>query len=249
MTDIHCHILPNIDDGAKDINESLAMCKIAKKDGISVIVATPHIIPGLYQSKKELILSKVNELNNILENRNWKIEHNDSTNPKILPGAENRVHPDLIDSMKNGKALTINDNMRYIMLDLPHWFIFPYIKELIVHLKEQGIISIISHPERNTQIRRNIDILYKLVNAGALSQITAMSITGEFGYNVKRFSKKLLSKNLVHIIASDAHSVCKRPPILSRAVEAAARIVGSNQALNMVTTIPQAIVEGKGIPH
>lgn len=242
MIDLHCHILPNIDDGAKDIDESLAMCEVALKDGVSIIVASPHINPSIYEPSKELILSKLNKINEILKTKNGKIK-----GLKILAGAENRVHPDLIDWIYNGKLCTINNNMRYIILELPDWFLFPHIKELIIHLKARNIISLISHPERNLHIRKNINLLYELVNTGALSQITAMSITGEFGYEIKQFSKKLLRRNLGHIIVSDAHSAYKRPPVLSRAVEEAAKIVGSEKALNMVTTTPKAIIDGKTV--
>ncbi len=234
MIDIHCHILPDIDDGAKDIDESLKMCEIAQKDGTNTIVATPHVNPGVYEPKKELILSKVNELNSILANRDLN----------ILPGTDHRAHPELIDSVGNGRSLTINDNMRYILLELPPYFLLNHIKYLIKGLKDKGITPVITHPERHVQIQRNIYTLYELVKAGALSQVTAMGITGEFGSEVRRLLKRLLAHNLIHVIASDAHSHDKRPPILSRAVEEAKKILGLD-ALNMVTTNPEAIIQGR----
>lgn len=237
MLDIHCHILPDIDDGAKDIDESLKMCEIARKDGINTIVATPHLNPGVYEPEKELILAKVNELN--------RLNHVNLRNLRILPGADNRVHPELIDSIEKGQSLTINDNMRYILLELPAYFLFYQIKGLIRGLKDKGITPIITHPERHVQIQRNIYILYEFIKAGTLAQITAMGITGEFGPEIKRLSKRLLAHNLIHVIASDAHSYSKRPPILSRAVEEATRILGLNEATNMVTTNPEAIIEGR----
>lgn len=234
MLDIHCHILPDIDDGAKDIDESLKMCEIARKDGINTIVATPHLNPGVYEPERELILAKVNELN--------RLNH---VKLRILPGADNRVHPELLASIEKGQALTINDNMRYILLELPAHFLFHQIKDLIRGLKDKGITPIITHPERHVQIQRNLYLLYEFIKAGTLAQITAMGITGEFGLEIKRLSKRLLAHNLIQVIASDAHSSSKRPPILSRAVEEATRILGLNEATNMVTANPEAIIEGR----
>jgi protein-tyrosine phosphatase len=234
MLDLHCHILPGIDDGAKDLDESLKMCELARKDGINTIVATPHLNPGVYEPERELILAKVNELN--------RLNH---VNLRILPGADNRVHPELIASIEKGQALTINDNMRYILLELPAHFLFHQIKDLIRGLKDKGITPIITHPERHVQIQRNLYLLYEFIKAGTLAQITAMGITGEFGLEIKRLSKRLLAHNLIQVIASDAHSSSKRPPILSRAVEEATRILGLNEATNMVTANPEAIIEGR----
>jgi protein-tyrosine phosphatase len=234
MLDLHCHILPGIDDGAKDLDESLKMCELARKDGINTIVATPHLNPGVYEPERELILAKVNELN--------RLNH---VNMRILPGADNRVHPELIASIEKGQALTINDNMRYILLELPAHFLFHQIKDLIRGLKDKGITPIITHPERHVQIQRNLYLLYEFIKAGTLAQITAMGITGEFGLEIKRLSKRLLAHNLIQVIASDAHSSSKRPPILSRAVEEATRILGLNEATNMVTANPEAIIEGR----
>lgn len=234
MLDLHCHILPGIDDGAKDLDESLKMCELARKDGINTIVATPHLNPGVYEPERELILAKVNELN--------RLNH---VNMRILPGADNRVHPELLASIEKGQALTLNDNMRYILLELPAHFLFHQIKDLIRGLKDKGITPIITHPERHVQIQRNLYLLYEFIKAGTLAQITAMGITGEFGLEIKRLSKRLLAHNLIQVIASDAHSSSKRPPILSRAVEEATRILGLNEATNMVTTNPEAIIEGR----
>jgi protein-tyrosine phosphatase len=234
MLDLHCHILPGIDDGAKDLDESLKMCELARKDGINTIVATPHLNPGVYEPERELILAKVNELN--------RLNH---VNMRILPGADNRVHPELLASIEKGQALTLNDNMRYILLELPAHFLFHQIKDLIRGLKDKGITPIITHPERHVQIQRNLYLLYEFIKAGTLAQITAMGITGEFGLEIKRLSKRLLAHNLIQVIASDAHSSSKRPPILSRAVEEATRILGLNEATNMVTVNPEAIIEGR----
>ena len=121
-------------------------------------------------------------------------------------------------------------------------------KAEIFALKMKGITPIITHPERHSAINRDMDILYELVRMGALSQVTAMSITGDFGGTVRQCAEVLLKHRLVHVIASDAHSPEGRPPVLSRAVDAAAEIVGSyEEAVRMVKELPAAILSGERV--
>jgi len=288
MLDLHCHILPYLDDGAKDWDASLAMCAIAKRDGIHTIVATPHMKPGLFSPSKPRILSHVQELNqriissnssnsknstnsmNSMNSRNSRNSTN-SVLPAILPGADIAFQPDIIEQIEKDAVLFLNQSpnstnsinsrnsinsknsknsintFRYLLLELPDYFLFPQVKDLIALLKNKGIIAILSHPERNAMIQRNSKLLRKLIEAGALSQVTAMSVTGEFGKDIQQIARKLLKKNLVHIIASDAHSPDVRPPVLSRAVTQAAKIIGSDRAEKMVQDVPQAVVEGRDV--
>ena len=256
MIDIHCHILPGVDDGAKDWDEALEMCALARLDGIHTIVATPHFKPGVYSPGKALIFEKVANLNQRLASR--------SALPPltVLPGADNSFQPDILKQIEEGNALSLNPpnptnainlvnapnaTLRYVLLELPGYFLFHQVKDLILKLREKNIVPILSHPERIAMIQRNYKLLHEFIQAGALSQVTAMSITGEFGKDIKKFTKTLLTKNLVHIIASDAHSKHRRTPILSRAVTEAATLVGKDQAEMMVKKTPQAIIEGKKI--
>jgi protein-tyrosine phosphatase len=133
----------------------------------------------------------------------------------------------------------------YLMVEFPEYFIFPSVKGLLSEIFRRGIIPIISHPERYHQIQDNRTMLSELVKEGALVQITAMSLTGEFGKGIKRCAENLLEHGLVHIIASDAHNSEVRPPILSKAVEAASTIIGYEKAVKMVTSIPQNVIEGR----
>jgi protein-tyrosine phosphatase len=131
------------------------------------------------------------------------------------------------------------------MLELPASGLPLYLSEFIWELKLSGITPIFSHPERNDIIQDDINILYNFIMQGALSQITAMSLTGEFGKKVQRCAISLLKHNLTHVIATDAHSVKERPPILSKALKVVQKIIGYDQALKMVTEIPQKIIEGE----
>jgi protein-tyrosine phosphatase len=239
MIDIHSHILPGLDDGPKKISQAIEMCRLAEADGIHTIVATPHTLNGVYQNEKGLILKGVQDLRQILEREGIGIE--------ILPGTDTHVHPGLLDHIMNGHAMTLNDTGRYIMLEFPDYFIFQNISKLLDLLISKGMIPIISHPERNRQMMRKIEILREMVAGGALSQITAMSITGKFGRQVKKAAEKMIKENLVQVIASDSHSPNHRPPVLSPAIERVRKWIGAEEALDMVTTIPEAIINGRRI--
>jgi len=258
MIDIHCHILPGLDDGARDWDETLEMCAIARDDGIHTIVATPHVKRGMYTPTKELILSKVAELNHLL----LRAPCPSPPAPRsltILSGADNAFEPDILLQIENGNALFIGADvlspdslppahvLRYVLLELSDYFLFPQVKDLIRKLREKNTVPVLSHPERIAMIQRNHKLLHEFIQAGALSQITAMSITGEFGKEIKKLTQTLVKKNLAHVIATDAHSRDRRPPILSRAVSEVADLIGSDKAELMVQGIPQAIIEGKEI--
>ena len=240
MIDLHCHILPGLDDGSQDLEESLTMAAMAVKDGVETIVATPHSLDGLYTNSREDILEGVEELTRALAAKRIKL--------RILPGADVHLAPGLARKLRDGQAVTVNDTGKYVLLELPPQVIPAEVKDEIFALHLTGIIPIITHPERHPAVQRDLDSLRELISMGALCQVTAMSITGEFGLPVMNCAHAMLDRRMVHVIASDAHSTKSRPPLLWRAVEAAADVLGSDdEAEDMVTRIPAAIIEGKAI--
>ncbi|MEA1867326.1 MAG: CpsB/CapC family capsule biosynthesis tyrosine phosphatase [Thermodesulfobacteriota bacterium] len=247
MIDIHCHILPDLDDGPQEWQESLDMCEMAFRDGIRTIVATPHIKPGVYEPEKKLIFSRIKELNKRIEQTNWVTGPTGTVPLTILPGAEVHLQPDIISKIDDVTINPSTGHIRYFCLELPDYFLFPRVKELIQELRSKDIVPILTHPERNLTIMKNKRLLFEFIKAGVLSQVTAMSITGEFNREIQKITKKMITSNLVHIIASDAHSRDGRPPILSRAVKETAKIIGTDRAEKMVQDIPQAVIEGKEV--
>ncbi|MFQ5963870.1 MAG: tyrosine-protein phosphatase [Candidatus Scalinduaceae bacterium] len=239
MIDIHAHILPSLDDGAETIEESIELCKIAANDGIKTIVATPHSKDGVYEAKKDDILKKVKTLNLKLKELQIDLE--------ILPGSEIHINFGLMGSIKNGEVLTINDGGKFILLELPFMFIPPGTEKFIFDLKLLGIVSIISHAERITMFQRNPKIVEQLVKSGALVQVTAQSLLGNFGSRERKCVERLLKHKMVHFIASDTHSLTGRPPILSKAVEKAAKIIGDKEARALVSDNPGQIINGLDI--
>jgi protein-tyrosine phosphatase len=259
MIDLHSHILFGIDDGPKAIEESIQMCRIGYQDGIRTIVATPHIQPGIYQNNRSIILTKLQQLNNALmkfgvQSSEFVVKNSDSmtqqlndpmTGFKLLPGADVHFSSDVLQRYEEGEIVTVNDQGRYLMVEFAFQGIPYQAEEVLFKLLTKGITPIISHPERNMEIAQRPKRYYEMIRMGCLGQVTAMSLTGDFGSGVRRIAEKLLSKRLIHMIASDAHSADGRPPILSAAVKAAEKIVGKEEAQKMVTEYPQAVIDGR----
>lgn len=234
MIDIHAHILPGLDDGAKTLNDALSMCRIAVEDGITDIIATPHTMNGTYLNGEEAILEKVKELNSALKQNKINI--------KVYPGSDVRIYPRVISDIEEDKVLTLNNNKRYVLLEMPFQTIPIMALDILSQLADSGVTPVVSHPERNEQVLRQFEILAEMKRRKALLQVTAMSLTGEFGEEIKDLCIKMLKEGLVDIIASDAHSPDKRPPVLSAAVSAASEIVGTEAALRTVEDTPRQIL-------
>ena len=241
MIDIHCHILPGIDDGAETIEESLEMARIALEDGTTTIVATPHQQNGVYTNSAESIRQHVETLRMALKEENIPLE--------ILPGADVHIDVNTVEKIKSGEIMTVNQTGRYFLLEFPAHTIPPNIEKITFDLLLKNITPILTHPERIAEVQENPQRIYDLVASGVLSQITAMSLSGGFGGRARKCAKTLLQHNLAHIIASDAHSTSSRPPVLSEGVKSAAKIVGEEFATAMVSSIPQQIITGEVVPH
>lgn len=244
MIDTHNHILPGLDDGARTLEDSLDMCRIAAEDGIQRIVATPHSFDGEFVNHADTVKNAVNELNAALSIKGIPLQ--------ILPGMEVRISADIGGMLAEGRILTLNDG-RFLLLEfhptqLPVGFV-----NLADRLISSSYYPIIAHPEKNLAIQRNPEILFHWAQrfdyGRLLVQISADSLTEDSRYWAMRTAKILLKHNLVHLIATDAHSSQARPPRLSQAVRVAARIVGRDKAMHMVDHVPKAVIEGADVPE
>ncbi len=236
MIDLHTHILPGLDDGAKDIEQSLAMAQIAADDGITMLAATPHVISGEIDNRKEDILQKVKELNDLLDSVGIPLQ--------ILPGAEYRLEPDLPQRLAAGELLTINDTGQYLLVELPATMVPDYTGRILYDLQLQGITPIIAHPERNGGFEQDPELLQDLISRGILAQITSASITGQFGKSVKKTALKILQEGSAHLIASDAHSSHGRSPVLSGAFLELENRWGTDYARTLTAETPRLIIAG-----
>lgn len=236
MIDLHVHLLPDWDDGAASLDEARAMADIARRDGIMKIVATPHIFR----------ITKHDGDWAGLADRMARFKEAAGGFPcEIFSGAEVFIQPDIVECVRL-YDLTINGS-DYFFIEFAAEALVPGAKEFLFDVMLEGFIPIISHPERNAEFQARPRLLYEIVKTNCLAQVTARSILGGFGPEAKRAAEVFLKHNLAHIIASDAHDPEHRPPLLSRAVEAAAKITGKAKAEAMVTDIPQAILENREI--
>lgn len=201
MIDIHSHILPGIDDGAQTIEDSIKMAKTAVNEGITTIIATPHHKNNQFTNLKSSILTKVNDLNTVLKQENIPLT--------VLPGQEVRIYGEVLEDYYKEEILTLN-HTKYLFIEFPSSSVPRYAERLLYELQTEGIIPIIVHPERNKELQEKPELLYQLVKNGALTQVTASSVAGYFGKNVKKFSEQLIEHNLTHFVASDAHNVHNR---------------------------------------
>lgn len=236
MIDLHCHLLPGIDDGSRNLAASLAMAQMAVDDGIECITCTPHIYPGRFDNNRDIILSAVENL--LTELKTADIPLN------LAFGADAHMTPDLLQNIRSGQVPTLNDS-RYLLFEPPHHIKPPDFEQFVFNLLANDIIPIITHPERLTWVEDNYDVFIRVADGGAWLQITSNSITGRFGRTVQYWSEKMLDDGVVHIIASDAHSLDRRPPIMSPGRAAAERFVGVEEASRMVLDRPRAVLQNK----
>ncbi|AST95936.1 tyrosine-protein phosphatase [Shouchella clausii] len=201
MIDIHCHILPGLDDGAQTREDSLAMAREAIKEGISEIIATPHHQHPSFQNDGSSVRKAVDALNNDLEAAGIELI--------IRPGQELRLYGEMTQGLASGSGLALADS-KYVLIEFPSSEVPAYAARLLYEIGSEGYIPVIAHPERNKVFKEDPDKLYELVKNGALTQLTSSSVTGYFGKDIATFSRELVEANLVHVLASDAHNLVNR---------------------------------------
>src|SRR6266566_7875422 len=224
--------MPEIDDGARSMDEAVEMARIAAEDGIEFMVSTPHMFNGLSNNPEPSeILERVAELNEAIGN---------SASIKILPGNEVHVSHEIAEQARSNRVTKINQR-NYMLVEFPQLMVPVGADGLFYKLLLQGVRPILVHPERNGQIQSHPSLVEKFVDRGVYIQVTAMSLTGEFGPQAKATADALLRHNCVHFLATDTHRPNKRPPILSRGRDAAALIIGPERAHTLVDENPRAV--------
>jgi len=218
MIDIHCHLLPNIDDGPGSWEESLELARMYSEEGIEIAVTTPHWIKGsLWEPDPNQVIKMAGVLNQKIKGENIPL--------KILPGMEVGITDNLIELLDNGSVLTLGGGS-HLLLESPFTSIPYRIEELIVRLKKIGITTILAHPERCQEVQSNPKRLESMVESGALIQITSSSLLGHFGIKPKDCATWIARHGLIHLIASDAHSPTNRPPLFRKPLSILREIIG-----------------------
>ncbi len=238
MIDLHTHILPGVDDGVRTEDEAVAFARVACADGVRVIVATPHCREGFFVNERGTVIEQVGRLEARLRQEGLVLE--------LLPGAEVHLCPDLVQRIRDGRATTLGDNGRTLLLELSLSQYPVEIESLVFELRLAGIDVVLAHPERIRYFQDDVRRLESLVQQGAYGQLTTGSVLGVFGSAARECSEELLCKGLVHVLASDAHGVeGGRSPRLSGGVEACLPWVGESYARSMVATTPRALLDGR----
>jgi protein-tyrosine phosphatase len=237
LIDIHFHCLPGIDDGPRDWEEAIALCKAAAADGTHTIVATPHVLRDQWmnddpRARDELVAT----LNHLLGGK-----------PAILPGCEFFFSSDALELWQAGTPLTSLNRTSYLLLEFPASSLPEQAEGVFHEFSLIGVKPVIAHPERNLILAKDTDKLARLVALGALVQVTCGSLLGLFGNMAASACEAFFSRHLVHLIASDAHSISRRPPQLAQAREWVRKSWGSLAESMLFDTNPTALIAGQAV--
>jgi protein-tyrosine phosphatase len=198
LIDLHCHILPGVDDGAKDLPMALDMAREAVKQNITHILLTPHHMDGMYTNHKADVIRKTAAFQQELDVAGIPLT--------VFPGQEVHLTGELLDAIDNDDILFMDEGGKYLLLELPHSGIPEYTETVIFELLARGIIPVIAHPERNHGFQKNPDRLYDFVEMGCLTQLTSSSYLGVFGEKVEQLTQKIIDARLGFVFSSDAHN-------------------------------------------
>lgn len=236
MVDIHCHILPDIDDGSVSWEMTAAMCRMAARDGITHVVATPHC-NGIYEYEREHFTDMLATLSEVA---NGKLT--------FSIGCDFHMSPHNVEeAMADPRRYAIGDT-KYLLVEFDHHGIPANAGQQLMAVISRGMVPIVTHPERNAYLMKNLNTVQSFVEAGCLVQVTANAFTGFWGPKSRKAAEKMLQKNLVHIVASDAHDLELRPPVLSEARTRIATLAGADIADALFVHNPVAVVAGQSVP-
>lgn len=199
MVDLHCHLLPGIDDGSKSMEISLRLAREAAENGVTHALLTPHHMNGRYVNHKQDVIRRTKEFQKQINDHNIPLT--------VFPGQEVRINGQLLEALDNDDILFADTAGKYMMLEFPDDDVPYYTNRMIYDLQQRGIIPVIVHPERNIKIMAEPDLIYQLLVKGCLSQITASSYVGTFGKKVENFSRQLIEAGQGYVFASDAHDL------------------------------------------
>lgn len=235
MIDTHCHILP-VDDGAKDMEESIKMARVAQKDGIKKIINTTHFNPEFEYPKGKILLDKISELNDILKKENIDIE--------VFPGNELYYNEALIkDIEKNNIEFYTLNNSKYILLEFSPSRFPKKLDEVVYEFSIKGYKVILAHVERYKELQEEPEIIDKAIQEGAYVQVNVSSVLKKGPKIVNSLCEKLLKEGKVHIVASDAHGFDKRRPMLKDGYEYIKNEYGEENAKILFIKNPSNILE------
>ncbi|MFN8533754.1 MAG: CpsB/CapC family capsule biosynthesis tyrosine phosphatase [Dehalococcoidia bacterium] len=236
MRDLHCHILPCVDDGAEDLPDALAMARLAANEGFREVVATPHFHMLDAAGPRADVERRVVEFQAAIDAEGIALT--------IVSGSEVYLTPESPQHWDAGELLPLGES-RYLLVETAFHEYPWYVEETIFQLQARGAQVILAHPERYVPFQQSPAILEGLVSRGVLAQITASSLLGAFGKGAKSAAEQFLQRGLVHLISTDAHRPTgNRSTAITRARARAAELVGEARARAMVDDAPAAVLRG-----
>lgn len=239
LVDLHCHLLPEVDDGSPSMATSLKLAEQAVADGVSHCLLTPHHLNGHYVNHKQDVIKATADFKEALEEALIPLT--------VFPGQEVRINGNLLKALDDDDILFADEGEQYLMLEFPDDDVPHYTERMIFYLQQRGITPVIVHPERNTMIMDHPDVLYDLLKKGCLSQITASSYVGTFGKKVARFSKQLIAAGQGYVFASDAHDLPGRKYEMRQAFEQLESEFGQD-LVNRYQQNARSIINGDNVP-
>ena len=238
MIDIHLHILPGVDDGPANLDESLSLACSLVQEGVHIAVATPHYNDEYPQRPAREIYERVQLLQQELDRRAIPL--------RLLPGHEALIKPGLVEDIQLGQLATLNGS-RYLLLELWNNMWLPETERVIFELRAFGVIPVLAHPERYRVIQQDSNRLAALLDQGVLAQMTAGSLVGMQGNSARKCAETLLKRGLIHCLASDAHGPRRRPPSINQGMQVATHILGPAKTHQITQSIPASIIENQAI--
>lgn len=235
MVDIHCHLLPGIDDGPATLLEAMALADHAVAAGIARSIVTPHIVPGRYENTLAGIRLATERFRGQLAERGVALD--------IGFAAEVRIGPEILSLADEGALPTIGhvDGYDVVLLEFPDSHIPPGSDTLVASMLDRRLRPLIAHPERNREVMLNADKIAPFVRSGCWLQLTAGSIAGVFGPRCRDAARRMLESGWVSVLASDAHNMAARTPELEPGRRAAEAIVGEAASWRLVRDMPERI--------
>lgn len=221
MIDLHCHILPGIDDGAQTMEDSLLMAEKAVEQGIHHLLCTPHHNNGRYDNPAQIVIPKVAALQAEIDRQNIDLT--------VYEGQEVRLTDTLLTDIEKGRILFTDLTNKYILIEFPTRDIPLFTEQIFFELLSRGHIPVIVHPERNSKFREDPNRLLPFLEMGVLTQLTAPSIVGVFGKAIQKTARQMLNHNMIYMVASDAHGISTRNFYLKEAYEVIAQEFGEEQ--------------------
>ena len=242
MIDIHCHLLPGVDDGARDMSESLAMARAAYENGIRFSIVTPHIHPGRYENSTQTISGSLARFKLALSKAGIPL--------KLGMAAEVRLSPEILPMLERDQIpfLGEHDGYRIMLLEFPHSHIPPGADQLVEKLLEMNVRPVIAHPERNKDVIRKYSKIEPFIEMGCYLQLTASAVAGHFGKKSHKSALQLLGSDAFMMLATDAHDLKGRYPELREGYQAAVDLVGPEDARKLVVDNPMAVVRSQLVP-